>query len=69
MSPEFFTAIHVLRALPGERHVMALHAAMFWSDERLAQAECEAAVAPAVISDLIGESGRVVSLASRRART
>jgi hypothetical protein len=50
-SPEFHRAVHLLRTLPPEYRVMALHAAMFWSDEKLDEAESN--------GDLPGRAGEL----------
>jgi hypothetical protein len=39
MSQEFCRVVCLLRQLPEQYRVMALHAAMFWSDERLLEAD------------------------------
>lgn len=38
-SPEFYTVVRQLRAMPAEHRTMALHAALHWSDEKLNEAE------------------------------
>ena len=37
-SPEFHHVVRLLKQMAPEYRVMALHAAMFWSDERLDEA-------------------------------
>ncbi len=39
MTGSFYAAVRLLRALPEQYRVMALHAAMFWSEDRLNAAE------------------------------
>jgi hypothetical protein len=39
MTGTFYAAVRLLRALPERYRVMALHAAMFWPDDRLNAAE------------------------------
>jgi hypothetical protein len=41
MTDAFYAAVRLLRALPERYRVMALHAALFWSDERLSAAEMD----------------------------
>jgi hypothetical protein len=37
--PPFHFVVRMLRTMPGQYRTMALHAALFWSDDRLAAAE------------------------------
>lgn len=41
MTPAFYAAVRLLRALPEQYRVMAPHAALFWSDDRLNAAEMD----------------------------
>lgn len=69
-SPEFFTAVHCLRALPAEQRLLAVHAAMFWDDARLERTEQAAAVARKAVSlladVLMAAAPNVILFADRR---
>jgi hypothetical protein len=52
MTGVFYSTVRLLRALPERYRVMALHAAMFWSDDRLNAAELN--------GDLPGHLGELV---------
>ena len=44
MTDTFYAAVRLLRVLAPEYRVMALHAALFWSDDRLNATEMEGAL-------------------------
>jgi hypothetical protein len=51
MNGAFYAAVRLLRAMPEQYRVMALHAAMFWPDARLDAAEMN--------GDLPGQPGEL----------
>jgi len=68
-SPEWYTAVRCLRAIPSYERTAALHASLFWDDDRLERCEQMAAgdrMAATALADVLMSAPNVIVLDDRR---